>query len=212
MATFQNREEAGKQLAQGLPHIKDLPPRVLAIPRGGVPVASAVCQALSLPLNVVPIRALALAFDPCNPFGCVSSSGELFINQALAGQLRVSTAEIAQISRQVTGHLTRDLAAWGIQPPADLAGQAVLIIDDGMHTGWTMASALAWARGCGALRCLAAVPISTARAVRFIESHCDQVIALQQATEPLYQIGWHYDEFPALSDAMLRQWLTLAST
>lgn len=207
MATFKSREEAGRQLALNLQQFNSATVTVLAIPRGGTPVAQAVCRDLSLPLNVVPIRAMALPHDLRNPFGCVSSDGELFINQALAGQLRVSTAEIARISRQVASELKHDLRLWGIQPPLDLTGQTVLIIDDGMHTGWTMASALAWAASLGATCRVAAAPVSPARTVRFIQNHCDQVIALQQITVPFYQISFYYESFPTLDNTMMKSLL-----
>jgi putative phosphoribosyl transferase len=94
--------------------------------------------------------------------------------------------------------LQADLESWGVVLP-NLTDRTILLVDDGMHSGWTMFSAVETVRNLGATRIVAATPVTHFRAKRFVARHCDDVIALLSEDIALYQIGNYYDDFPELT-------------
>ena len=201
MSRFPNREQAGRELAAQLSKFQNQQPLVMPVPNGGVPVAIPVAQALKATLLPVPIRSLHVPWQHETIFGYVTHQGELHLNQPLVGQMRLTLPEIRRIARKVQLTLQLDLESWGVIVPNSLQGKTALLIDDGMHSGWTMFSAVEAVRHLGAVRIVAAVPVTHFRAKRFVGRHCDEVIALQVEEIALYQIGNYYDEFSKLGSA-----------
>lgn len=204
MHRFKNREEAGGLLASVVKRISTNPQVVLAVPRGGFPIAAVVARSLQLPLQAVPIRNLALEHDLENPFGCVTSQGDTILNQALAGQQRLTPTMIHRLAQKESANLRRDLGRWGVSVPDNLSGKSVLIVDEGMHTGWTIYSAIETMRRLGASKIAVAVPVTQIRAQRFIQAHCDEVIVLHIEGASLYQISQFYEDFPPVPDEQIR--------
>jgi putative phosphoribosyl transferase len=204
MAKFKSREEAGKQLAARLLKFQGESPLLLAVPRGGIPVAIPVAETLKIPIEIVPIRRLSVPWSEENVFGYVTHKGDLHLNHALIGQLRVSRPEIYQISNKSRLLLLKEMESWGVGPPSDLAQRTVVIVDDGMHSGWTLESAIETTRNLGAERIIVAIPVSHWRAGRFVGNHCDEVISLLTEESALFQIASYYDDFPELSDEQIR--------
>jgi predicted phosphoribosyltransferase len=201
MSRFSNREQAGRELAAQLSRFQNQQPLVMPVPNGGVPVAIPVAQALKGTLLPVPIRSLHVPWQHETIFGYVTHQGELHLNQPLVGQMRLTLPEIRTIARKEQLALQIDLESWGVVVPGSLQGKIALLIDDGMHSGWTMFSAVEAVRHLGALRIVAAVPVTHFRANRFVGRHCDEVIALQIEEIALYQIGNYYDEFSIVSSS-----------
>jgi predicted phosphoribosyltransferase len=204
MLRFHNREDAGTQLASMVRRISTRPQVVMAIPRGGFPVAAIVSRSLQLPLQTVPICRLALENDPENPFGCVTAAGDPIVNQALAGQQRLDPAWIHRLARQAAAGFRLDLARWGVPLPDDLSGKSILIVDDGMHTGWTMYSAIETLRQAGADPIAVAVPVTHFRSQRFILAHCEELITLHIEGATLYTISRFYQDFAPVTDEQIR--------
>ena len=201
MSRFLNREQAGRELAAQLSRFQNEQLLVMPVPNGGVPVAIPVAQSLKASLLPVPIRSLHVPWQHETIFGYVTHQGELHLNQPLVGQMRLTLPEIRRIARKEQLALQSDLETWGVVFPDSLQGKSALLIDDGMHSGWTMFSAVDAVRHLGATRIVAAVPVTHFRAKRFVGRHCDEIIALQIEEIALYQIGNYYDEFPILSSA-----------
>jgi putative phosphoribosyl transferase len=207
MAKFKNREEAGTQLADRLLKFQGESPILLAVPRGGIPVAIPVAETLKVPIEIVPIRRLSVPWSEENVFGYVTHKGDLHLNHALVGQLRVSRPEIYQISNKGRFLLLKEMESWGVGPPSDLAQRTVIIVDDGVHSGWTMESAIETTRSLGAKRIIGALPVSHWRARRFVGNHCDEVVSLLTEDIALFQIANYYDDFPEISDERIRELL-----
>ena len=207
MSRFPNREQAGGELAAQLPKFQNQQPLVMPVPNGGVPVAIPAAQALKAALLPVPIRSLHVPWLDEIIFGYVTHQGELHLNQPLVGQMRLTLPEIRRIARKEQLALQSDLESWRVVVPDSLQGKTALLIDDGMHSGWTMFSAIEAVRHLGAARIVAAVPVTHFRAKRFVGRHCDEVIALQTEEIALYQIENYYDEFPELSSADIKDLL-----
>lgn len=201
MSTFPNREQAGRELSDQLSKFQNEQPFVMPVPNGGVPVAISVAQTLKSFMLPVPIRALHVPWQHETIFGYVTHQGGLHLNQPLVGQLRLALAEIRRIARKEQLTLQLDLESWGVVVPDSLQGKSALLIDDGMHSGWTMFSAVEVVRHLGATRIVVAVPVTHFRAKRFVGRHCDELVALQIEDIALYQIGNYYDEFSKLDSA-----------
>ena len=212
MSRFPNREHAGRELAAQLSRFQNEQPLVMPVPNGGVPVAIPVAQALKATLLPVPIRSLHVPWQHETIFGYVTHRGELHLNQPLVGQMRLTLPEIRRIARKEQLALQSDLESWGVVVPDSLQGKSALLIDDGMHSGWTMFSAVEAVRHLGATQIIAAVPVTHFRAKRFVGRHCDEVIALQIEEIALYQIGNYYDEFSILSSADVKGLLKTVSS
>ncbi len=199
MSRFPNREQAGQQLATP---VAKLPQSAGAGDAGAAMVACRlllpVAQALKATMLPVPIRSLHVPWLQEIIFGYVTHQGEMVLNQPLVGQMRLTPPEIRRIARKERLTLQTDLESWGVVLPNSLAGRTILLIDDGMHSGWTMFSAVEAVRHLGAARIVAAVPVTHFRAKRFVGRHCDEVIALLTEEIALYQIGNYYEDFPEI--------------
>jgi putative phosphoribosyl transferase len=211
MGSFENRKEAGRQLADRLSSVSMEAVVLLAIPRGGVLVALPSSQKLGAPLGVVPIRRLPVPWAKEIEFGYVTEQGAQHLNQPLIGQVRLTPQEIYQIARKEQSTLQEELLAWGATPLPDLSSHTVVIIDEGLHTGWTMFSAVQTVRTLGARQVIAAAPVSSFRAQRFVGHHCDKIISLVTEDIPLFQVANYYKEFPEVSDEEIRLALLAAT-
>ena len=210
MGAFRNRADAGRQLADRLLTASMESAVLLAIPRGGVAVALPIAEKLRLPLSVVPIRRLPVPWAQDIEVGYVTDTGELHLNQPLIGQVRLTPQEIYQIAKREQKILQQELIAWGVTLPFNLASKTAVIIDDGLHSGWTMFSAVETAKNLGAQRTIAAAPVSHFRAQRFVGRHCDTMISLVTDDIPLFQVANYYQEFPEISDEEIRSALRAA--
>jgi predicted phosphoribosyltransferase len=212
MGSYKNRREAGKQLADRLSTRPMESVVLLAIPRGGIPVALPSAERLGVPLGVVPIRRLPVPWAKDIEVGYVTDTGALHLNQPLIGQVRLTPQEIYPIAKREQKILQQELLAWGATPPSNLSSKTVVIIDEGLHTGWTMFSAVETAKGLGAQRIIAVAPVCHFRAQRFVGGHCDAIISLVTEDIPLFQVANYYQEFPEVSDEEIRSALRAAPT
>lgn len=208
MALFPNRQAAGKQLAARLSHLGNENLAVLAIPRGGVPVAAAVAGDLRTVFSILPIRRLEIPWRPENDYGYVTSSGEVHLNQALVGQVRLKPQDIYRIADTEKVRLLQDLADWGAPRQVRFEAQTALIIDDGMHSGWAMYSAVETAKKMGAGKIVAAAPVSHFRAQRFLAHHCHEVVCLAVENISLFRLEDYYEQFAPVTDEEIRSLLS----
>ena len=212
MASFRNREDAGKQLAGRLSNIQSEGPVILAIPRGGIPVALSIASGFNRPLGVVPIRKLSVPWLQDVVIGYVTNQGDVHLNQPLMGQLRITPQQIYKLSKKEELLLLEDLKHWDVIAPSTLTQKTALIIDDGMHSGWTMFSAVETARKRGAKKIVAGIPVSHFRAKRFVSHHCDDVISLVTEDVALFAIANYYEDFPEIRDDQIRSMLRPSPT
>jgi putative phosphoribosyl transferase len=208
MAVFRGRKDAGRQLATRLSHLRGDGLTILAIPRGGVPVAAAVAREMKTGFSILPLRRLAISWRPENDYGYVTPSGEVHLNQALVGQARLTPPEIYRIAQVERARLLQDLENWGAPTQVQLQGETALIIDDGMHSGWAMYSAVAVVKKMGAQQIIAAVPVSHFRAQRFLAHHCDEVVCLVVEDISLFHPGNYFDQFAPVTDDEIKALLS----
>jgi len=142
--TFRDRHAAGRQLGEYLAYLRDERPVVLALPRGGVPVAAEVAAALGAPLDVIVVRKLGLPFQPELGFGAIGEGGVRLLDTDLIRRAGLSEQDVATVEHQERIELARRVRRYrGDRPPTPIGGRTVVIVDDGLATGGTAGAALA---------------------------------------------------------------------
>lgn len=197
---FRDREDAGRRLGRELVARGVTGSVVLGLPRGGVPVAAEVAAALGVPLDVIVVRKLGLPAYPEVAMGAIGEDGVRIVDDALVRRAGVTPAELDAVERREREVLERRAATLRPgRPRRDLAGHAVLIVDDGIATGATASAASLVARERGASRVIVAAPVGGRDAVERING-ADQVICLEQPAG-FQAVGRHYRDFDQTSDA-----------
>lgn len=200
-ARFEDRRDAGRQLAERLEPYGQARPVVFAIPRGGVPVGAEVARRLNAELDVVVARKLGAPFHAELAIGAVTSDGERFLNDEIISQLGVDDAYLDQVTREQGDEARRREQRFrGGRPPAAVEGRTVLLVDDGLATGATMRVAARSLRKRAPGRLVVAVPVGSQEACAALREDADDVICLAQP-EPFYAIGLHYQSFEQVDDA-----------
>jgi putative phosphoribosyl transferase len=197
---FLDRAEAGRMLAEVLTSLVSPPALVLGIPRGGVVVAARVASRLGVPLDVVVPRKIGAPGNPELAVGAVAD-GVQAIDEPAIRRLGLDMAAVrAEVARQ-TVEVARRAAAYrqGL-PPLELAGRTVVLVDDGVATGWTCAAAASYTRRAGASRVLAAVPVGPPGLAERLAPVVDQVVVLA-TPDPYLNVGQAYEHFAQVDDA-----------
>jgi putative phosphoribosyl transferase len=209
---FIDRSDAGKRLAVALSAYQDCTVGiVLALPRGGVPVAFEIATRLHLPLDVWIVRKLGVPNHKELAMGAIASSGERVMNWDVVKWSNISTEMIEQVVREETAELERrdQLYRQG-KPWPTLTGKIVILVDDGIATGATMQAAIASIRQQKPKQIIVAVPVAPPSSCAAIQREVDQVVCLLQP-ESLDAIGLWYENFEQTSDREVRDCLTEAA-
>ncbi|RMH28966.1 MAG: phosphoribosyltransferase [Planctomycetota bacterium] len=197
-SVFRDRADAGRRLAEALRSRAFDRPVVLALPRGGLPVADEVARALGAELDVLLVRKIGHPEQPELALGAVGEGGILTLNEDLAGL--VPRDRIDAIARRERAEIARRASVYrAVRPRADLRGRDAIIIDDGAATGATVRAAIAVARAAGAGRVTVALPVAPAQTVRDLGHEADGVVCLS-APESFGAVGLFYDEFGQVPD------------
>ncbi len=209
MRLFDDRVDAGRQLAERLESLRGQDVVVLGLPRGGVPVAFEVARALRAPLDVLVVRKLGVPSRPELAFGAVGEGDVRVINQSVVRQVGVSEEQMAAVETAQRAEVTRRSALF--RPGHNrisLAGRTAVIVDDGVATGATAKAACQVARAQGAGRVVLAVPIGADDIVEWFTGYADEVVCLHTPAS-FYAVGQGYRNFDQTSDdevvALLRR-------
>jgi putative phosphoribosyl transferase len=198
---FADREDAGRRLAARLGHLRGEPVVVLGLPRGGVPVAFEVAQALGAPLDVIVVRKLGVPFQPELAMGAVGEGGVRVINRQVVHGARVPedelTAVLAREQAAVDARAARYRTRWPRQP---LDGRVAVVVDDGIATGSTARAACQIARAHGAARVVLAVPVAPRGWQATIGADADELVCAD-TPRGFMAIGQFYVNFAQVSDS-----------
>jgi putative phosphoribosyl transferase len=199
---FENRRVAGKALAEAVA-TKDLSdPIVLALPRGGVPVAAEVAKALKAPLDLVMVRKIGVPWQPELAAAAVidGKDPQIVVNEEVCTLAEVDRSYIDEAAKKELEEIERRRSLYlKDHPPAPIAGRSVIVVDDGIATGTTMRAVIKALRARGPRSILLAVPVAPADAVGALRAEVDDIICLA-TPEPFYGIGLHYADFHQVPD------------
>jgi putative phosphoribosyl transferase len=197
---FVDRVDAGRRLAEQLRHLRDEDFVILGLPRGGVPVAFEVAQALRTPLDVIVVRKLGVPFQPELGMGAIGEADVLIMNQHVARTARVTKAEITEVEQRERAELERRARRFrGDRPRLTLAGRTAVVVDDGIATGSTARAACQVARAQGAARVVLAVPVCSPDTIKSLRDEVDEMVCLATPRR-FYAVGQWYADFRQTSD------------
>ncbi|HLT16045.1 MAG TPA: phosphoribosyltransferase family protein [Acidimicrobiales bacterium] len=197
---FPDRATAGRRLAERLEHLRGRPVVVLGLPRGGVPVAAEVADALGAPLDVIVVRKLGVPTHPELAMGAVGEGGVLVVEPEVRARAGVDDARLAALARREQAEVARRARRFrGDRGHADLAGRIALVVDDGIATGSTARAACLVARAQGAERVVLAVPVAPPDWVERLGDAADEYVSVATPA-PFYAVGQWYDDFGQTSD------------
>jgi predicted phosphoribosyltransferase len=204
---FRDRREAGRLLADALNFLKAKREDVvvLAIPRGGVPVAKEVADALGTQLYLIRTRKIGAPGNPKLAIGAVTQDGEMITDPELVRVLGVSDEYVKEeAARQIAELRSRIGKDVGDRPYPSLAGKTVVVVDDGITTGSTIRVAIQSVKRRGAATVILAVPVGPPDTITKLSKIADQVVCLSMP-EPFYAIGESYNEFGQVEDDTVRE-------
>ncbi len=209
---FVDRREAGQRLAARLMHFEHSHPLVLALPRGGVPVAFEVAKALDAPLDLLMVRKLGAPGNPEFAIGAVvdGAQPQVVLNSEVIDAVAPSNDYIERERRIQLAELERRRKAYvGDRHKPPIAGRIVIIVDDGIATGATMIAAIRGVQQAGPDRLVVAVPVAPRDLITKLRALCDDLVVLA-VPEPFISVGRHYVDFSQTSDAQVVRLLTAA--
>ena len=197
---FQDRSDAGARLAARLLPLRDSDPVVVALPRGGVPVAQKIADALNAPLEVLGVRKLGAPQQPELGMGAIAEDGTGVLDETTLKALGVEEEQLRSIIDREMAELRRRLALYRRErAPLDLTGRTVIVVDDGVATGVTDTAALRAVRRQEPKRVVLAVPVIAPETERAMRGEADEVVSL--LTPPaLDGVGRWYRDFSQVSD------------
>jgi putative phosphoribosyl transferase len=197
---YTDRADAGRRLGGLLESFRTASPLVLGMARGGVPVARQVALTLGAPLDVVVVRKLGHPRQPELGLGALGEDDVRVVNEDLVSRLEVPPAVIARVAAAESVELGRRLALYrGARPALALADRTVIVVDDGLATGFTARAAVEVVRRRGAARVVVAVPVGSPEATASLRSVADDVVCAE-TTDRFFGISQWYGDFTQLSD------------
>jgi len=210
-AIFENRQDAGRQLAEKLSGYKGQPVIVLAIPNGGVPVALEVAGALEADLDLVISRKIPIPLNPEAGFGAIADDGTIILNEIVVKSIGLSRQQIEYEASKVRAEIKqRSLLYRGNRPLVSVNGRIVILIDDGLASGFTMMAAVQSVRRRRPKEIVVAVPTASAIALKEVERVADKVVTCVTGFMPRFAVADFYRHWYDLGDdevvRYLNQW------
>ena len=197
---FADRRDAGRRLAAELLPLAKERPVVVALPRGGVPVAVEVARALDAPLDILAVRKLGAPGNRELGVGAVAEGGSAVLDSSSAEQLGLTSSVLdATLEREIQELRRRVDRYRGERPPIAVRGRTVIVVDDGLATGLSELAAIRALRKRDARRIVVAVPVGSRESIEMLGEEADQVLCLM-IPDRLYGVGLWYEDFAPVSD------------
>jgi predicted phosphoribosyltransferase len=204
---FTNRQQAGRRLADHLASRDFDRPMIIALPRGGVPVAAEIASRLRAPLDVLVVRKLGYPMTPELGMGAVAEGQALILNEELIAELGVSSAQLDGVIAVERAEVERRARRYrGDRPAVPVRGRTAILVDDGLATGFTARAGVEVLRRQGARPIVIAVPVAPVETIRDLRAHADEVICLSIPSE-FMAVGHWYVDFTQVTDAEVAELL-----
>lgn len=200
-AQFEDRLDAGRQLAAQLLPLADASPVILGIPRGGVPVAAEVAAVLAAPLEILAVRKLGAPHNPEYGIGAIAEGGTRIFDPEALAVLGIDNRTLEELVARESAELRRRVDAYRAgREPLSLRRRTVIVVDDGVATGVTDTAALRAVRRRQPRRLILAVPVCAPDSAARLRGEADEVVCLLEPHQ-LYGVGQWYRDFSQVSDA-----------
>jgi len=199
---FKDRVDAGRKLAAVLAEYKDQQPVILALPRGGVPVAAEVAAALAAPLDLILVRKIGVPFQPELAMGAVvdGDAPTVVRNESVIRLAGISETEFKAVCDRELAEIDRRRRRYlGSRDPVEVNGRITIVVDDGIATGATTRAALRATRLRRPKKLILAVPVAPTESIDMMRQEADDVICIEDH-EDLGAIGFYYSNFRQISD------------
>lgn len=208
---FKDRTDAGRQLGTMLSHVRGQNPLVLALPRGGLPVAYEVAHALHAPLDVLNVRKLGVPWHEELAMGAIATGGVRVLNNdiILATGITKDILDEATATQQLEIDRRERVYRQG-RPAPEMRGRTIVLVDDGIATGATVRAAISVIRAQHPTRLILAVPVAQESVAVELAREVDELVCVRRPAD-LYAIGIWYDHFPQLTDAEVQATLARAA-
>lgn len=201
---FYDRKDAGQRLGLALAKYRGEAAVVLGVPRGGVVVAAEVAEILRAPLDLIIPRKIGAPHNPEVAIGAVAPDGTSILDQRMVAVLGLGDEEVSRLTEQVRAEVARRVEAYrGGRPAEDLTGRVVILVDDGIATGYTILAALRAIKKAAPAKLVLAVPVAPPDTVRTLSHEVDELICLE-SPENFYAVGQFYTEFDQVEDDAVR--------
>ncbi len=198
---FKDRREAGRRLAEKLMRYKGSNTMVMAIPAGGVPVAAEIAKALQLPAELLIVRKIQLPDNPEAGFGAVGPDGKMILNEPWVAQLHLAEYEIiAQKQKTIDNIKKRDQIFRKGRPYPDLKGKTVILVDDGMASGYTMLAAIGFTRSLDPSKVIIAVPTASNKTIDLLLPQIEELVCLNVRRGYYFAVADAYENWYDLDD------------
>lgn len=210
---FRDRSHAGRILSKNLQgYGENRKVIVLAVPAGGVPVGYVVARELAVPMDVVVVRKVQIPWNPEAGFGAVTWDGQVVLNESLLGGLGLTERMIEESTMRTRRIIQERIRMFrGDRPMPDLGGRTVVLVDDGLASGFTMLAAARSVRKREPERVVVAVPTASLRAVQLLGSEADEIVCLNIRSGPIFAVADAYKNWYDLSDEEVIEILEKAS-
>ncbi len=193
---YHDRKHAGSVLAKELRKYRKEGALLLAIPNGGIPVSVPIARELGIPLFLMIVRKLQLPDNPEAGFGALTSDGFLLINEKLVEYCGLTEEQIEEQKKKALESVRKRQEFFGKRAKVkDLAERTIVLVDDGLASGFTMLAAVRSARSKGAKRVIVAVPTSSIKAVRMLEREVDRIVCPHVSRLPVFAVADAYENW-----------------
>ncbi|MCR4394753.1 MAG: phosphoribosyltransferase family protein [Dehalococcoidales bacterium] len=208
---FKDRADAGKKLAERLAEYKGRNVVVLAVPRGGIPVAIEIASFLNCPLDILIVRKIPVPQEPEAGYGAVTEDGTIILNEPMVRYLGLRRENINMQAEEVRREILRRSSLYRkVLPPAQIAGRTAILTDDGLASGYTMLAAVRSLKNKQASGVVVAVPVASGSAFELIKPEVDDLVCPEVAWTSWFAVANYYQNWYDLSDndviAYLEKW------
>ncbi len=205
---YEDRINAGKHLAKSLREFHGTNAVVLGIPRGGIPVAATVARRLKLEWNVIVTRKLPIPWNPEAGFGAIAADGSIVLNEAMVQGLQLSRSQIEKVAEKTKAEVLHRTEFFARErPQIPVTGRTVIVVDDGLASGYTMLAAIKALRKQSASQIVAAAPVASRSAATLIEQEADKCVFGVVSSAVPFAVAAFYIEWHDLTDEDLLPYL-----
>lgn len=204
MKIFKDREEAGKLLAEKIKELNLNPKEtvILAIPRGGVPVAYQISKETKIPFSLVIVKKLTLPEDPELAIGAIAPDETYVVDPMYFGRVSQGNT-LEQIKQEAMKEIKERINKYLNGKIPDIKDKNVIVVDDGLATGYTALVAGLYARNLGAKKLILAVPVAPSDSFSRVYKVYEDVIVYEKVSTPFFAVGAYYQDFHQLTDSEL---------